>query len=88
MQNIWFPKKCDFQSTDIHTSQNSSPVVFQLFGEDDPDQDVSPDTEDPEAEGDKAGQAAADKEANKVSSGVFVLLLVYALVGPLFFFHF
>ncbi len=29
----------------------------QLFGEDDPDQDVSPDTEDPEAAGD-AGEAA------------------------------
>ena len=40
--------------------------IVKLFGEDDPDQDVSPDTEDPEAEGDKAGQAAADKEANKV----------------------
>ena len=38
----------------------------QLFGEDDPDQDVSPDTEDPEAAGDQAGQAAAGKEADKV----------------------
>ena len=30
-------------------------------------QDVSPDTEDPEAAGDTAGEAAANKEANQVN---------------------
>jgi hypothetical protein len=41
--------------------------LFQLFGEDDPDQNVSPDTEDPEAAGDQAGEVAAQREANGVS---------------------
>ena len=39
---------------------------IKLFGEDDPDQDVSPDTADPEAEGDKVGEDASNKEANQV----------------------
>jgi hypothetical protein len=42
--------------------------LFQLFGEDDPDQNVSPDTEDPEAAGDQAGEVAAQREANGVSA--------------------
>ena len=37
----------------------------QLFGEEDPDQDMSPDTEDPEAAGDQAGEAVAAREANE-----------------------
>jgi ubiquitin-like 1-activating enzyme E1 B len=41
--------------------------LLQLFGEDDPDQNVSPDTEDPEAAGDQAGEAAAQREVNGVS---------------------
>jgi len=55
-------------SEPIHCIVWAKHLFNQLFGEDDPDQDVSPDTEDPEAEGDKAGQAAADKEANKDGS--------------------
>ena len=41
-------------------------LLLQLFGEDDPDQNVSPDTEDPEAAGDQAGEAAAQREGNEV----------------------
>ncbi len=42
----------------------------QLFGEEDPDQDVSPDTADPEAAGD-AGESAASSSAstNDTSAG-------------------
>ena len=40
----------------------------QLFGEADPDEDVSPDTEDPEAAGDEAGEAAAGKEGKEDGS--------------------
>ena len=40
----------------------------QLFGEEDPDQDVSPDTEDPEAAGD-AGEAALAAEAKADTVG-------------------
>lgn len=40
----------------------------QLFGEEDPDQDVSPDTEDPEAAGD-AGATALTSEAKTNSVG-------------------
>ena len=40
----------------------------QLFGEVDPDQDVSPDTEDPEAAGD-AGQSAAETVAKSNGTG-------------------
>ena len=38
-------------------------VIFVIFIL----QDVSPDTEDPEAAGDTAGEAAANKEANQVN---------------------
>ena len=44
-------------------------IFVQLFGEDDPDQDVSPDTEDPEAAGDQAGAAATEKEGTEVGRG-------------------
>ena len=40
----------------------------QLFGEEDPDQDVSPDTEDPELAGD-AGKTALDGEAKADAIG-------------------
>ena len=40
----------------------------QLFGEDDPDQDVSPDTEDPEAAGD-AGETALTSDAKDDTVG-------------------
>lgn len=39
-----------------------------MFGEEDPDQDVSPDTEDPEAAGD-AGEAALAAEAKADTVG-------------------
>ena len=42
----------------------------QLFGEIDPDQDVSPDTEDPEAAGD-AGETALQTEACDEVAGVW-----------------
>lgn len=43
------------------------PGFSQLFGEEDPDQDVSPDTADPEAAGD-SGKVAVESEAN--TSGI------------------
>ena len=52
-------------SEPIHCIVWAKHLFNQLFGEDDPDQDVSPDTEDPEAEGDKVGEAATAKEAKK-----------------------
>jgi len=55
-------------SEPIHCIVWAKHLFNQLFGEDDPDQDVSPDTEDPEAAGDKAGEAAANKEANQVGN--------------------
>lgn len=41
-------------------------IVFhsQLYGEEDPDQDVSPDTEDPEAAGDAGQRALGTDTAN------------------------
>ncbi|XP_034946842.1 SUMO-activating enzyme subunit 2 [Chelonus insularis] len=51
-------------SEPIHCIVWSKHLFNQLFGEEDPDQDVSPDTADPEAAGDKAGQAALDSESN------------------------
>ena len=56
--------------------------VFQLFGEDDPDQNVSPDTEDPEAAGDQAGEVAAQREANGVSAlyGLEKVISVWCLI--------
>ncbi len=46
------------------------PLCFcsQLFGEEDPDQDVSPDTEDPEAAGD-AGESALAADAKTDAVG-------------------
>jgi hypothetical protein len=56
--------------------------LFQLFGEDDPDQNVSPDTEDPEAAGDQAGEVAAQREANGVSAlyGLEKVISVWCLI--------
>lgn len=42
-------------------------LFSQLFGEDDPDQDVSPDTADPEAVG-NAGENALANESNNVGN--------------------
>ncbi len=63
--------------------------VFQLFGEDDPDQNVSPDTEDPEAAGDQAGEVAAQREANGVSAlyGVEKVISVWCLLKGSSFTH-
>jgi ubiquitin-like 1-activating enzyme E1 B len=55
-------------SEPIHCIVWAKHLFNQLFGEDDPDQDVSPDTEDPEASGDTAGEAAANKEANEAGN--------------------
>lgn len=43
-------------------------INSQLFGEEDPDQDVSPDTADPEAAGD-SGRLAVDTEAKSSGAG-------------------
>jgi len=51
-------------SEPIHCIVWAKHLFNQLFGEDDPDQNVSPDTEDPEAAGDQAGEVAAQREAN------------------------
>jgi hypothetical protein len=55
--------------------------LFQLFGEDDPDQNVSPDTEDPEAAGDQAGEVAAQREANGVSA-LYIHTCIHAAMSP------
>jgi len=55
-------------SEPIHCIVWAKHLFNQLFGESDPDQDVSPDTEDPEAAGDTAGEAAANKEANQAGN--------------------
>ncbi|XP_023326854.1 SUMO-activating enzyme subunit 2 [Eurytemora carolleeae] len=52
-------------SEPIHCIVWAKHLFNQLFGEDDPDQDVSPDTEDPEAAGDQAGAAATEKEGTE-----------------------
>ncbi|CAH1779384.1 unnamed protein product, partial [Owenia fusiformis] len=44
-------------------------VIKKLFGEEDPDQDVSPDTEDPELTGD-AGEKALGNEAKNSIGGI------------------
>jgi len=46
-------------SEPIHCIVWAKHLFNQLFGEADPDEDVSPDTEDPEAAGDEAGEKAA-----------------------------
>ncbi|KAH0533745.1 SUMO-activating enzyme subunit 2 [Cotesia glomerata] len=52
-------------SEPIHCIVWSKHLFNQLFGEEDPDQDVSPDTADPEAAGDKAGEEALNSNANE-----------------------
>lgn len=56
-------------SEPIHCIVWAKHLFNQLFGEEDPDQDVSPDTEDPEAAG-EAGQSALETEAKDVAGGV------------------
>jgi len=51
-------------SEPIHCIVWAKHLFNQLFGEEDTDQDVSPDTEDPEAAGDQSGEAATSKESN------------------------
>ncbi|XP_070576008.1 SUMO-activating enzyme subunit 2-like [Ptychodera flava] len=51
-------------SEPIHCIVWAKHLFNQLFGEEDPDQDVSPDTADPEAAGD-AGMAALESEADE-----------------------
>lgn len=55
-------------SEPIHCIVWAKHLFNQLFGEDDPDQNVSPDTEDPEAAGDQAGEAAAQGQANEAGN--------------------
>ena len=55
-------------SEPIHCIVWAKHLFNQLFGEADPDEDVSPDTEDPEAAGDEAGEAAAGKEGKEDGS--------------------
>ncbi|GFR93880.1 SUMO-activating enzyme subunit 2 [Elysia marginata] len=55
-------------SEPIHCVVWAKHLFNQLFGEDDPDEDVSPDTEDPELTAD-AGKAALDTEAKKDAIG-------------------
>lgn len=54
----------------IHCIVWAKHLFNQLFGEYDPDDDVSPDTEDPEAAGDAAGENAADESAAKADGNV------------------
>jgi len=54
----------------IHCIVWAKHLFNQLFGEYDPDDDVSPDTEDPEAAGDAAGEKAADESAVKADGNV------------------
>lgn len=55
-------------SEPIHCVVWAKHLFNQLFGEEDPDEDVSPDTEDPELTAD-AGKAALDTEAKKDAIG-------------------
>merc|ERR1719436_2371616 len=52
-------------SEPIHCIVWAKHLFNQLFGESDPDEDVSPDTEDPEAAGDTVGEAAANQEGKE-----------------------
>merc|ERR1719447_1015268 len=52
-------------SEPIHCIVWAKHLFNQLFGEDDPDQDVSPDTEDPEQAGDQAGEAATNNKGKE-----------------------
>lgn len=55
-------------SEPIHCIVWAKHLFNQLFGEEDPDQDVSPDTADPEAAGD-SGRVAAETEAKSSEAG-------------------
>lgn len=55
-------------SEPIHCIVWAKHLFNQLFGEDNPDEDVSPDTADPEAGGDVAGVNALQTEANEVGN--------------------
>jgi len=52
-------------SEPIHCIVWAKHLFNQLFGEADPDEDVSPDTEDPEASGEDAGKKAAGEEGEE-----------------------
>jgi len=52
-------------SEPIHCIVWAKHLFNQLFGEADPDEDVSPDTEDPEASGEDAGRKAAGEEGEE-----------------------
>jgi len=57
-------------SEPIHCIVWAKHLFNQLFGEADPDEDVSPDTEDPEAAGDAAGETATKEDAAKADGNV------------------
>jgi len=57
-------------SEPIHCIVWAKHLFNQLFGEADPDQDVSPDTEDPEAAGEKAGENANKEDAARTDGNV------------------
>jgi len=57
-------------SEPIHCIVWAKHLFNQLFGESDPDEDVSPDTEDPEAAGDAAGESATKEDAAKADGNV------------------
>ncbi|XP_008561176.1 SUMO-activating enzyme subunit 2 [Microplitis demolitor] len=65
-------------SEPIHCIVWSKHLFNQLFGEEDPDQDVSPDTADPEAAGDKAGEEALNSDANDKGNVVRVSTRLWA----------
>lgn len=54
----------------IHCIVWAKHLFNQLFGESDPDEDVSPDTEDPEAAGDAAGEKAAEEKSANADGNV------------------
>lgn len=56
-------------SEPIHCIVWAKHLFNQLFGEEDPDQDVSPDTADPEAAGD-AGSSAMESEGSRYSISI------------------
>ena len=57
-------------SEPIHCIVWAKHLFNQLFGEADPDQDVSPDTEDPEAAGESAGENANKENAARTDGNV------------------
>merc|ERR1712106_790930 len=57
-------------SEPVHCIVWAKHLFNQLFGEADPDEDVSPDTEDPEAAGDAAGETATKEDAAKSDGNV------------------